>query len=112
MPLVIAPDLNHSILVLGTVVFGTILYALRCRHLFWYGVIEIVTSLVVIYVAWVPQKSTVLLNSGTSQLAPDLLTGIGVVTGMYILIRGLDNVFRDLPVRWRPSWKRVFYGRE
>ena len=33
---------------------------------------------------------------------------IGVMAGIYIIVRGLDNVDRGLPLSWRPHWDRAF----
>ena len=28
--------------------------------------------------------------------------------GVYIVVRGLDNIDQGLPERWRPAWRRIF----
>jgi hypothetical protein len=111
MPLVIEPNLTQAGLIVLTLAMGIFLYRLRCTHRFLYGIIEIVASLLVMYVTWVPQRSFQLLNQGTSLLGNYIITGIGVLTGVYILVRGLDNIDTDLPVGWRFPWDRVFRAR-
>lgn len=110
MPLVNLPEPSDLVWIFGTITAALVLYGVRCRALFWYGLFEIVTSLVIMYVTFIPQKSFVLLNQGTSKVRNYLLTGIGILTGIYIFVRGMDNLDKALPVAWRNSWDRIFRG--
>jgi hypothetical protein len=33
---------------------------------------------------------------------------LALMGGVYIVVRGLDNIDQGLPERWRPAWRRVF----
>jgi hypothetical protein len=110
MPLIVGPDPAHVIYIVLTVLAGAMFYGLRCRSRFWYGVLEVVTSIVVIFVSWVPQKSYLLAHQGTGFLNSEIGTIIGIVGGIYILVRGLDNIGSDLPVRWQVLWDQIFRG--
>ncbi len=67
------------------------LYWLRCRHLFWYGAIELVVGLIVLRQLFYPASLT-LIADNPSQLGL-FLTGVGgKMLGIYILVRGLDNM--------------------
>ena len=37
-----------------------------------------------------------------------LSRSVSLVLGIYLLVRGMDNVDRDLPPSWRPWWNRLF----
>jgi hypothetical protein len=82
-------------------------YWLRCRLRFWYGVCEIGVATVVAYLTFVPQTNYPLLNSQPF-LVRYLLMGAGVLTSVYILVRGMDNMDQDLPPTWRLVWDRAF----
>ena len=86
------------------------MYALRCRHLFWYGMSEIVIGVAVLgqdliptHFIFVPQ-----VPSPLSQLIFQLVT---VLLGVAILVRGLDNVGQGLSPARRAMWDRVFRGK-
>jgi hypothetical protein len=91
--------------------FSVLLYKLRRTHLFWYGCIEIVVGLVVQFFAFVPLRPSMSLNPQTT-VDLGVLTGIGVLGGIYIIVRGLDNIDNDLPPTWRPHWDRFFPKRK
>jgi len=33
---------------------------------------------------------------------------VGILGGIYILVRGMDNIDKDLPQKWRRVWDCVF----
>lgn len=84
-----------------------LLFLLRCRNAIAYGSLEIVVGLVSVFIS---------ANAGqTSTIqAPVIYTlatkTIGLLGGMYIVIRGLDNWDRNLPSKWRKYWDVVFHG--
>jgi len=90
-----------------TIIAGLFFYWLRCCLRFWYGVCEIVVAVVVIYLTFVPPYTVVVLED----MSPGRLLmskGVGILGGIYILVRGLDNLDEDLPAKWRPIWDRIF----
>jgi drug/metabolite transporter (DMT)-like permease len=95
---------------LFTVLAGLVFYRLRCRHQFWYGVLEIVVGIVIIFLTWFPQ-TTVLIVAEPSFFGYLLSKGTGILAGVYILVRGLDNMERGLPQDRRSTWQRIFYGK-
>jgi hypothetical protein len=92
---------------IAAVAASLFLYRLRGIHPFWYGFIEIAVGLIVLIFTFVPtthylaSDSQTFFEWGVTKL-------IGVMAGVYIIIRGLDNMDRDLPASWRPVWDRIF----
>jgi hypothetical protein len=41
--------------VVVAIIIGLVLYTIRCRRLFWYGLLELVVALVVIFLTFYPQ---------------------------------------------------------
>jgi hypothetical protein len=37
-----------------------------------------------------------------------LLHDVNILVGIYVLVRGMDNIDEDLPRRWRKTWDRFF----
>ena len=83
------------------------LYRLRGIQPFWYGCIEIGVGLVVLIFTFVP-TTHYLAFDGQTFLELGAAKLIGVMAGIYIIVRGLDNVDRGLPPRWRHHWDRAF----
>jgi hypothetical protein len=77
-----------------------------------YGLIEIIVSIAVISFVFFPVTSSNLrpIAPGLSALEIALANSVGLLAGIYVLVRGLDNVDRGLPERWRPVWDKVFRG--
>jgi uncharacterized membrane protein YgaE (UPF0421/DUF939 family) len=82
-------------------------YRLRGQHPFCYGCIDIAVGLIVLfftfvplshYAVWTPQS---LAERGMAKL-------LGVAAGIYIIVRGLDNMERRLPRSWRRRWYTIF----
>lgn len=91
----------------ATVVAGLFLYRVRGLHPFWYGTGEIVVALAMIYLWFSPPVSFLVVDEmSTWGLA--LSRSVGLVLGVYLLVRGMDNVDRDLPRTWRARWDRLF----
>jgi hypothetical protein len=90
--------------------FGVLAFWVRCRHQFWYGLCEIVVALIVVILTFFPQTGSLLLIEGPSLLGWFVSKGVGANAGVYIMVRGLDNMDKDLPVTWRGTWDRIFRG--
>lgn len=71
-------------------------YWLRVHQPFAYGVIELVVAAVVI------------LASGNAPPDNLLAKGLGFLGGVYVFVRGLDNMSKRLPASWRARWARYF----
>jgi Na+/H+ antiporter NhaD/arsenite permease-like protein len=103
------------IVMLGTIIFGLGFYIFRCRCRFAYGVFEIAVSVAVIFLTLYPQKSYLQLEGNETWWGWILSSGVGLSAGMYIMVRGLDNIDQGWPSKWeskRGIWKRVFYGQK
>jgi uncharacterized membrane protein len=89
---------------------GLAAYRLRRSRRFCYGLIEIVVSLAVIFLTVFPQTSYLALegDQGQSWLGWLLYKSVGALTGIYVLVRGLDNMGHDLPKVLLPVWERIF----
>ena len=92
-----------------TLLIAVFFYWLRCRHRFGFGCVEIVVAVVVITFTFVPQTDYLLLNGPSSILAHLLSEAAGLSAGVYIFVRGMDNIAQDLPVSWRLRW-HLFFG--
>ena len=87
------------------------MFQLRRRRPFVYGVFEFAVGVIGLVLTFHPQ-TTYLLTGEASPSGLILSRGIAIVGGIYLLVRGLDNMERDLPRRWRPFWDMLFPQRE
>jgi hypothetical protein len=82
--------------ILLTISAGLSFYWLRCRRRFLYGLCELLVAFGVIYITFVPQTNYLLISG--PPVSQFLLTkGAGILGGIYIFVRGLDNMDKDLP---------------
>src|SRR6266446_523992 len=93
----------------ATLVAALLLYVLRCRRQIWYGACEIVVAVVVIYLAFNPPHNFMMTNQGYSYVGERLEKFYGILAGIYIFVRGMDNICNGLPVTARARWDRVFF---
>jgi hypothetical protein len=94
-----------------TVTIGLLFYVLRCRRQLAYGLIELGFALAVIVLTFYPQTNYLLLEGGPSWLGWLLSKSVGTSAGIYVMVRGLDNIDKGLSPKWRGKWERIFYGR-
>jgi hypothetical protein len=97
--------------ILVTVVIGLLFYVVRCRCKLAYGLVELVVALAVIIVTFYPQTNYLLLEAKPPLWGWLLSKSVGISAGIYVMVRGLDNIHKGLPSKWRGRWERVFYGR-
>jgi hypothetical protein len=104
--------------IVGTIcaiVVGLLLYALRCHKRLYYGMLEVISESFRIYFNIAPAS-----QSGSTVCNGTVLWGLGcsfqrwliILAGIYIFVRGMDNIGQGLP-SWVPhsirrSWHRVF----
>ena len=72
------------------------MYRLRGMYPFYYGGTEVLVAILAIFV-----------SIGTDTTNP-LNKIVGILGGAYILIRGLDNMDKGLPISWRALWDKWF----
>jgi hypothetical protein len=77
-------------------IIGLCLYGLRSESPHIYGFIEVVISMVTLWLT---------IRSAESDL---LARSISLLVAVYIMVRGLDNIDKGLPPKYRPIWDRVF----
>jgi hypothetical protein len=70
-----------------------------------------VVGLIGLTLTFYPQ-TTYLLTEEASASGLILSRGIAIVGGIYLLVRGMDNMARDLPRRWRSHWESLFPKRD
>ena len=70
-------------------------YRLRGRHPLFYGITEISVATAAIWL-------TINTENALS------LKGLALLGGIYIIVRGLDNMDRGMPSWLRPAWERLF----
>ena len=90
---------------------GLFFYRLRGRHPFRYGCIEIVVGLIVLFFTFVPLTHNAAFVPQTL-FEWSLTKLLGVTAGIYIIVRGLDNMDGDLPPSWRSRWDYFFAERK
>jgi hypothetical protein len=98
------------IIFFAAVAAAFVFYSVRCRKPFWYGAAEALVGLAVIYIVLYPVETNyLLLAAGEPGLSEVWLSkATGILAGVYVLVRGLDNMSRALPRRWAPWWNRLF----
>ena len=94
----------YILLSLGIALF---LYRLRGLHPFRYGLGEMAVGIAAIYFSFYPASSAI-LTKASSEFGMALSHGVTLIGGIYLLVRGMDNVERDLPYGWRRQWARIF----
>jgi hypothetical protein len=102
------PTLVDVIKILFGVFGGFLLYLLRCRKPLLYGIVELIFSVIILTLTFIPQLSY--LTADSSFFGSYLVRGIGLVTGLYTFVRGMDNIDKSLPPKWRKTWDLVFHG--
>ena len=80
------------------VTFSIILYGMRIHLLLLYGVIELTAG------------AAAIVGAYQNPDQPYLPRALAVAGGVYILVRGLDNIDKSLPPRLKEPWDR-FWGR-
>jgi hypothetical protein len=48
--------------------------------------------------------------SGYSVVGEQLQHFYGILAGLYLFVRGMDNIRDGLPVPWRTTWDRIAHG--
>lgn len=90
---------------------GLVFYFMRCREPLVYGLVEVVVGMAIVVVTFFPQTPQITwLNPTWGASLPKL---IGFSAGVYVMVRGLDNIERglgDFSPTVRRTWRRVFYG--
>jgi hypothetical protein len=101
----------NVVIFIGAIVTSIFFYRLRCRRPFRYGLAELLVGVAVIYFTlWPVETNYLLLVQGEPGLGETFLVkSVGVLAGIYVLVRGLDNMSRALPSSWEPWWKRLFH---
>ena len=99
-----------ALLPLLTAFFGAILYWVLSRFRFWYGVGELIAGVFVVIFVYVPHQGAALAVGGDEPpfWVPWAWTAVGTLAGLYIFVRGMDNIGQDLPAPWGPAWRFLF----
>jgi|EndMetStandDraft_5_1072996.scaffolds.fasta_scaffold185694_2 hypothetical protein len=90
---------------IGTALF---FYWIRCQTRLWYGVIEIAVAVLIIFLTFYPQTNYLLIAQ-SSQWSW-LSRAAGALAGIYVIVRGLDNIENGLGERARDRWRQLFYA--
>jgi hypothetical protein len=86
----------HWLGFLASVVVAGVFYWLRNQHRLAYGTIEIFVGLAMLLVAFNIIATPIYLTKDGTASSEWLLTMIGVVTGVYALVRGWDDIITEL----------------
>jgi hypothetical protein len=103
---------------LATIAAGFFFYGLRCRQRLYYGLFEVAVALVIIFLTFHP-GTVFLITEDYTWWGWLLSKGVGVLAGVYAMVRGLDNIGQGgldnigqgLPAHFRARWDRWFYGK-
>jgi hypothetical protein len=87
---------SNPLFIAPTLAVGILLYRFRSQQPFAYGMIEFGVAIIAAFVS---------ISAPGNAVLPKLL---GIMGGIYIMIRGLDNMEKGLPERWRPRWDALF----
>jgi hypothetical protein len=100
--------------ILATIIAALFFYRLRSRCRWLYGLIELAVGVVILIATFYPAESGLLLAEqpywGWGWLVS---RSVGVLSGIYVIVRGLDNFDKGMPPHWaraRCMWTRIFYG--
>jgi len=100
----------NMIFILLTVAAGLFFYWLRGRFRLIYGMCEIAVALAIISLTFYP-PTYYLAYDMPSFFEMLLSKSVGVLGGIYVMVRGLDNMDMALPTRWHGLWDRIFCKR-
>ena len=89
------------------VVVAVAFYRIRCWSRLLFGAIEIVAGIGVIIIGEFPPNA-VATAANVWTLGSRAAHMLALLGGVYIVVRGLDNIDQGLPERWRPAWGRIF----
>ena len=89
------------------VVVAMVFYRIRCASRLLYGAVEIVAGIVTIVLGEFPPYA-VLTSDTTWTMGSRAAHMLTLMAGVYLVVRGLDNIGQDLPDWLRPAWRRIF----
>jgi len=89
------------------VVVAVCFYRIRCWSRLLYGAMEVIAGIGVIILGEFPPNA-ITTAASTWSLGSRAAHMLALMGGVYIVVRGLDNVGQGLPERWRPAWRRIF----
>jgi hypothetical protein len=98
-----------SLKIIVTIAIALGFYVLRCRRQLVYGVFEIIVAFAVVYLAYKPPY-TFIIAGPASPFGEQLQHYYGIIGGVYLFVRGMDNIGTGLPSGGRARWDRVFRG--
>ncbi|MGE0257305.1 MAG: hypothetical protein AB7H71_16840 [Alphaproteobacteria bacterium] len=89
------------------VVVAVAFYRVRRWNRLVFGAIEVAAGIGVIVIGEFP-PSAIAGAAESWTLGSRAAHLLALMGGVYIVVRGLDNIDQGLPGRWRPAWGRVF----
>jgi hypothetical protein len=99
--------MRDPIIVAVAIFASVLLYWMRSRHRFAYGIVELIFGLFVIVISAFSHMAP--SDFAQTQRPFEPLPTLGAIAaGVYIIVRGLDNISIALPKRWRRSWEAIF----
>jgi hypothetical protein len=91
-----------------TIIGAIFFYWLRCVQPLVYGLIEIAIACIVICIIFYPPDIYIVIEE-PSAYGQVFRRAAGIVAGIYIFVRGMDNIERGLPLRWQSIWHNIFH---
>jgi drug/metabolite transporter (DMT)-like permease len=102
----------NAIWITAAVITALILYTLRRRHRFPHGLMELAFSLGMFLLTIYPRSPRHLALEERPPWWGLLLStkAFPLLTGIYVMVRGLDNIDEGLSEKWRGNWNQIFRG--
>jgi len=88
------------------VAVAIVFYRVRCWSRSLYGAMEVAAGIGVIIIGEFPP--TAIASASSWALGSRAAHVLALMGGVYIMVRGIDNIDQGRPGRWRPAWRRIF----
>jgi hypothetical protein len=101
-----------TILIVGLIILGFIFFWIRSNYRRIYGLCEIVAAVVVFVLVIYPQTLKLTIIAPLPDVPPSLPRWLnifyGILAGVYVFVRGMDNMFGSYPSAWPGTWRDLF----
>jgi hypothetical protein len=94
------------------IIAGLGFYWIRCKSQWFYGICELISATIVFYLTVRPPVFSFSPVHGTGMdipvISPWLSYFFGILAGVYLFVRGMDNIHQDASQRVRHIFDRLF----
>jgi hypothetical protein len=89
------------------ILLAAMLYWLRRNYRLAYAFIEIAAGIGTLIVSIYPPY-ILIAACEISAIGARFSSSLTIMAGLYIIVRGMDNLDQALPAKWRRIWDRIF----